>query len=108
MAWVRICVGAGIQGFFEAADCNGIQGCAWDNTQPLAAVEVDIYDGATLIQTAIANVPHAGLNNYNGGIGGDNHGWIVATPAVLKDGYAHTVHIKRSGTQIDLPNPQKR
>ena len=83
------------QGFHDGAGCNTISGWAWDQSSPGTAVSVDIYDGVTLVGTALANMYREDLLNV---LGSPNHGFSYATPAALKNGAAHTITVKYGGT----------
>jgi hypothetical protein len=89
-------------GYQDGADCNTISGWAWDANQPNTAINVDIYDGNTLILTVAANQFRQDL--LNAGLGNGYHGFSVSTPASLKNGLAHNVHTKVAGTSIELGN----
>jgi hypothetical protein len=62
---------------------------------------VDIYDGETLLATVPANKFRQDL--LDSGIGSGQHGFAYATPAELQDGKAHTIRVKASGTDVELP-----
>jgi RHS repeat-associated protein len=88
------------QGYFDGVDCNVISGWAWDANQPNTVINVDIYDGNTLIETVAANQFRQDL--LNAGIGNGIHGFSFATPASLKNGASHSVHVKIAGTSTEL------
>jgi RHS repeat-associated protein len=92
-------------GYFDSVDCNTISGWGWDANQPNKPINVDIYDGSTLIATVSANQFRQDL--LNAGIGNGVHGYSIATPVSLKNGGAHTIHIKFSGTSTELSNSPK-
>src|SRR5437870_504283 len=71
------------QGRHDGAGCNTIQGWAWDANNPSSTVNVDIYDGNTLIATAPANMYREDLLNA---LGSPNHGFSFYTPTSLKNG----------------------
>jgi hypothetical protein len=89
------------QGFHDGAGCNTISGWAWDPNNPSSLVNVDIYDGTTLIGTAPANMYREDLLNA---LGSPNHGFSFNTPASLRNGAAHTINVKFSGTNTLLAN----
>jgi hypothetical protein len=97
-------VSAQYQGFHDGAGCNTIQGWAWDANNPNSTVSVDIYDGTTLIGTTAANMYREDLLNA---LGSPNHGFSFLTSASLKNGAAHTINIKFSGTSTLLSNTGK-
>jgi matrixin len=88
------------QGFNDGADCQAISGWAWDRNQPNTPINVDIYDGTTLIATVSANIFRQDL--LNAGIGNGAHGFSFATPASLKNGLPHSIRVKFAGTSTDL------
>ena len=89
------------QGFHDGAGCNTISGWAWDPNNPSSLVNVDIYDGTTLIGTSPANMYREDLLNA---LGSPNHGFSFNTPATLRNGAAHTINVKFSGTNTLLAN----
>jgi uncharacterized repeat protein (TIGR01451 family) len=89
------------QGFNDGAGCDTISGWAGDVSNPDNTVNVDIYDGNTLIGTAPANMYREDLLNV---LGSPNHGFSFLTPASLKDGAVHTINVKFSGTNNLLSN----
>ena len=89
------------QGFHDGAGCDTIQGWAWDANNPNGSVNVDIYDGTTLIGTSPANMYREDLLNA---LGSPNHGFSFNTPASLRNGAAHTINVKFSGTNTLLSN----
>jgi hypothetical protein len=93
------------QGFHDLADCNWIAGWAWDRNQPNTPINLDIYDGSTLIGTVTANIYRPDLQAA--GIGNGAHGFAFATPASLKNGQPHTIHVKFPGTSTNLTSSSK-
>jgi hypothetical protein len=90
-----------LQGFHDGAGCNTISGWAWDPNNPNGSVNVDIYDGSTLIGTTTANMYREDLLNA---LGSPNHGFSFNTPASLRNGAAHTINVKFAGTSTALTN----
>src|SRR5262249_8982841 len=87
-------------GFIDHSACDTIAGWAADRNRLNVPVNVGIYDGTTLI----ANVP---ANNSRPDVGtflGDNglHGFAITTPASLKNGSLHTIHIKFETSATEL------
>jgi Right handed beta helix region len=89
------------QGFNDGAGCDTIQGWAWDANNPNSTVNVDIYDGTAFIATTPANMYREDLANA---LGSPNHGFSFNTPASLRNGAAHTIYVKFSGTSTLLNN----
>ena len=87
------------QGFHDGAGCNTINGWAWDANSPNSTVSLDIYDGNALIGTTPANMYREDLLNA---LGSPNHGFSFLTPAALKNGAAHIINVKFSGTNTLL------
>jgi hypothetical protein len=81
-----------LAGWLDSADCSAISGWAWDEAQPSARVEINLYDGG------IHGSPFATLTASNNrldlqqaGIGDGAHGFYLSTPASLKDGRTHSI-----------------
>lgn len=89
------------QGFHDGAGCDTIQGWAWDANNPNGTVNVDIYDGSTLIGSTPANMYREDLLNA---LGSPNHGFSFLTPPSLRNGSPHTINVKFSGTSTLLAN----
>lgn len=87
-------------GFHGNVDCAGMFGWAWDVNQPETPINVDIYDGDTLLATVKADLFRQDL--LSAGIGNGRHGFNYALPARLNDGRSHSLRVKFSGTGIDL------
>jgi RHS repeat-associated protein len=91
------CAAPAFGGSFGEADCNQLAGWVWDANQPNSPIDVDVYDGSTLIATFLAGAFRQDL--FNAGIGNGDHGFFIPTPASVKTGAAHSVTIKIGGTQ---------
>src|SRR5215471_1168876 len=89
-------------GFVDGADCSTLRGWAADRNRLNTSINVQIYDGSTLISTVLANNSRPDV----GAAIGDNgmHGFSIATPASLKNGISHTVHVKFETSATDLTN----
>lgn len=87
-------------GVQDAANCNAISGWAFDSDNWWTSINVDMYDGqAGAGGTPIGRYPTNVLrNDVNAffGISG-NHGYSIATPAVLKDGNVHQIYMYAIG-----------
>ncbi|HEV7857332.1 MAG TPA: kelch repeat-containing protein [Pyrinomonadaceae bacterium] len=92
--------GPNYEGSDDATDCNFISGWAWDSHQPNAVINVDIYDGSSLLATIPANAFRQDL--LDTGKGNGSHAFNYAIPARLKDGRAHSLGVKFAGTNTDL------
>jgi hypothetical protein len=89
-------------GFDDGGTCQTIGGWAWDPNQPGVPVTVDIYDGATLIGSVVADQYRWDV--YGAGYGTGYYGYTMAVPPQLKDNRPHTVNTRYSGTSIGLIN----
>jgi RHS repeat-associated protein len=98
------CTAPSFSGSFASPSCTQLAGWAWDATEPNDPINVDIYDGTTLIATVLANTFHQDL--LNAGIGNGAHGFFLLTPAALKTGTAHTITLKAGGTPTVIGTPQ--
>lgn len=80
----------------DGVSCMFIEGWIYDQSSPNTVVNVDIYDGSTLV---LANVPANKFRQdlVNAGMGNGVHGLEVSTPLQFRDGQSHTVVIKASG-----------
>jgi len=92
-------------GFVDQADCNTLKGWAADRNRLNISINVEVYDGSTLIATVMANNSRPDV----GAAIGDNgmHGFSIATPAGLTDGNQHTVHVRFETSATDLTNSPK-
>jgi hypothetical protein len=75
-------------------------GWAWDKNDPDSPINVDIYDGNTLLATVTANLFRQDLVNASKGKG--NYGFAYTPPTSLRDGQTHSIQAKVSGTNFDL------
>ncbi len=98
---------ANYEGNLDAANCEGIIGWAWDRNQPNTPLRLDVYDGETKIETVTASSVRQDLVKVGKGNGG--HGFVLLTPARLRDGKPHSIWLAISGTNfyINKPNPIK-
>jgi len=91
---------ASYNGRHDGQGCNAIEGWAWDANDPNGTVNVDLYDGATMIATVAATLYRQDLADA---FGSPYHGWIFHTPPSLRDGQLHTITAKFGGTSLNLP-----
>jgi hypothetical protein len=92
-------VGGGLDG----ADGENIWGWAWDQNQPNSPIDVDIYEGDTVL-TLLATVPAAQFRQdlLDVKAGDGKHGFYYPTPARLKDGQPHTIRVVTSQAKVEL------
>jgi len=89
-------------GFIDHAACDTIAGWAADRSRLNTSINVEIYDGSTLISTVLASNSRTDVGAFLGDNG--MHGFSIATPASLKNGSLHTVHIRFETSATDLGN----
>jgi hypothetical protein len=87
-------------GVLEQANEEEIAGWARDRNQPNSAVQVNIYDGETLLATLPADGFRQDLLDQ--GMGDGRHGFSYPTPASLKDSRSHTIRVKMAGNNAEL------
>ncbi len=92
-------------GTLDRADQDAIAGWAWDPAQPDTPLNVDIYDGNTLLATVTADKLRKDLVDSRKGNG--CHGFRFSTPAALKDGRSHSIRARISGTKVELQKSPK-
>jgi hypothetical protein len=93
-------------GSLDIADTTHITGWAWDKAQPDQPIQVDVYDGETLLATISADQFRQDLLDKKFGNG--KHRFLLPLPPALKDGTEHTIHVKYAGTSSDLPQSPKK
>ncbi len=94
------CATPSFNGFFDSANCGTVAGWAWDANQPNSPINVDVYDGSTLIATVLAANFRQDL--LNAGLGNGNHGFSFSTPPSLKTGTTHTLTLEIGGAATVL------
>jgi hypothetical protein len=90
------------EGNCEVIDCEGVRGWAWDRNLPNAPIKLDVYDGASLAATVTAITFRQDL--VETGHGNGSHGFIWHPFTAIKDGRPHTIHVRYSGTNVELHN----
>ena len=83
-------------GWFDRAACDSMSGWAADRSRPDQGISVDVLDGTLVIATLLANASRPDVGAAIGDAGA--HGFSLATPSALKDGQAHSVRVRYSGT----------
>jgi hypothetical protein len=87
-------------GFLERVGCEHIDGWAWDGQKPDTPIAVELYDGATLLMTVMADRLRSDLVEARKGNG--RHSFLVQTPPSLKDGRTHEIRAKIAERGIEL------
>jgi hypothetical protein len=90
------------EGFVDHSGCDFIGGWAADTNQLNTPITVSLYDGTTLLETVMAGASRPDVGAFLGDNG--MHGFTIATPASLKDGNMHSVHVQFETSTTDLSN----
>ncbi|MEJ7667751.1 MAG: PQQ-dependent sugar dehydrogenase [Casimicrobiaceae bacterium] len=104
------CAGGGVappsfKGYHDVASCSQIAGWAWDSNRPDTPISVDIYSDDAPIATVLADVLRPDVRDA--GKGNGVHGFILNTPASLRDNRPHSITVKFAQTQTDLSTTPK-
>ena len=91
-------------GSVDVLSCSSISGWAADRNALNTSINVNIYDGSTLLTSAIASGARSDVGAYLGDAG--LHGFGVQTPASLRDGTAHTITVRPGNSSSPLYGPQ--
>ncbi|HYL99682.1 MAG TPA: hypothetical protein VEZ90_12065 [Blastocatellia bacterium] len=88
------------EGFIDVHDCTSVGGWAADLNRLNQSINVELYDGSTLIAITSAFRPRPDVATFIG----DNglHGFTLPIPAALKDGTSHSLHIKFEASTTEL------
>ncbi|TDE18367.1 RICIN domain-containing protein [Dyadobacter psychrotolerans] len=88
------------------AGCAAINGWIYDSSQPNTVINVDIFEGTTLIQ---GNVPASIFRQdlVDANIGNGVHGFQIATPSFLLNGQNRSIRVQASGCSYELINSPK-
>jgi hypothetical protein len=90
----------GGKGSLDVVNDEVIAGWAWDENQPNSSIQVNIYDGSTLVGTVPAF--HFRKDLLDAGIGSGRHAFSFPTSLSLKDGEVHTISVKTTGANKEL------
>ncbi|MGH9765099.1 MAG: hypothetical protein ACREAC_30050, partial [Blastocatellia bacterium] len=87
-------------GFVDHIGCDNIRGWAADRNRLNTSINVEIYDGTSLISTVLASTSRPDVGSFLG----DNglHGFSIPTPASLQNGVTHSVHVKFEASTTEL------
>lgn len=93
------------EGYHDQVNCNTIRGWAWDrNAPPKTRVRVAVVDDATGEVVASGFAEQFRQDLKDAGIGDGSHGFVINTPAWIKDGATHSIRVKIAGTNFSLGN----
>ena len=93
------------RGFLDQADCQTIAGWAHDLRQPDTVVNIDIYDGDTLLNTVPADCLR--LDLFLAGKRNGRQAFFIKVPSWMKDGKPHSIRVRVAGTDRDLSGSPK-
>jgi hypothetical protein len=93
------------EGYHDITDCKSVLGWAWDKNRPDEPIQVDIYDGDTLLATVTAADFRQDL--LSSGHGNGKHAFTYLLPPHTKDSKPHAIRLRYAGTSIDLGNTPK-
>ena len=91
-------------GSVDVLSCSSISGWAADRNSLNSSINVNVYDGSTLLLTLPANGSRSDVGAYLG----DNglHAFGGAIPASIKDGKAHTITVRPGNSTSPLYGQQ--
>jgi hypothetical protein len=88
------------QGYHDGQDCRTAWGWAWDQVVGNSTrINVDVYDGSTLLGSTSANLFRGDLQ---GVIGDGQHAFNFTLPASVLNGAAHSIQVRYGGTNTSL------
>lgn len=94
-------------GFLDGASCTTISGWAADKNHLTTSVNVELYDGSTLIAVVPATNSRPDVASFLGSGSFSAYGFSITTPDSLKTGAAHTLHVKFSTSTQELSGSPK-
>lgn len=89
---------ASYEGYHEVANCGTISGWSWRANRPNRPTYVEIWDGNSLLHVRPANLYRSDLQSAGKGTG--EHAFVYGPS--LWDGLVHRIHVKHSGTSVNL------
>jgi membrane protein involved in D-alanine export len=96
---------ADYDGSHDSATIEEVAGWAWDSAHPDRPVEVEIFDGDTLLAKVPANQLRPDLARGKKGDG--KHAFHYNLPVRIKDGRPHVIRVRIAGTNQELLNTPK-
>jgi hypothetical protein len=96
---------AHLQGSLDVLEVSAVRGWAWDLDRPEIPIQVEIYDGKTLLATIIASDFREDLKKAGKGDG--KHSFNYPLAATLRDGQSHTISVRCAGSSSELPGSPK-
>lgn len=98
-------VSGNLDGHLYGADCSTFQGWVWDRNKPNTPITVDILDGGTVLATITADEFRQDL--IDAGKGNGKHAFRYTIPTELKNGLAHSLSARVTGTGFSLKSGPK-
>lgn len=96
---------ARFEGSLDKVEVSSVGGWAWDAARPETPIQVEIYDGTTLLATITGSEFREDLKKAGKGDG--KHAFNYALPATLRDGQSHSISVRFAGTPTELPGSPK-
>ncbi len=96
---------ARFEGSLDKVEVSSVGGWAWDASRPETPIQVEIYDGKTLLATVSASEFREDLKSAGKGDG--KHAFNYALATTLRDGQSHTISVRYAGSPLELPGSPK-
>jgi hypothetical protein len=93
------------EGVADSVTSDQVAGWAWDKRKGNEPIDVNVYDGTTLLATVTANNSRSDL--VKAGKGDGRHGFRFFLPLSVKDRQSHMIHVKIANTNRELINSPK-
>jgi len=87
-------------GSIEIVDCNSIVGWVQDKNNPGSEIVIELMEGNTILTSLTANTFREDLSAA--GLGTGKYGFIIKTPAAVRNGIAHNLNVRIKGTNFFL------
>lgn len=94
---------ATLEGGQTRADCERLEGWAWDPASPASRLEIELLDEAGTAVRSPATMPSPGL--LESGKGDGSHAYDLPTPASFRDGRLRRLTLRANGAVLGPPMP---
>jgi hypothetical protein len=88
------------EGWIDRADGEAVAGWVCDRTRPDRIVEIEVHDGDRCIAVLPAGLYRPDL--ADAGLGSGRHAFLFPIADRLRDGGAHAIRVRASGTDFEL------
>jgi hypothetical protein len=88
------------EGTLDSADAESVFGWAWVKSHPDNTIDVDIYDGDTLLATVTAGQFREDLRDAQ--LGKGYHAFLYTLPPEVRNGKPHMIRVTIAGTNKEL------